>query len=56
MDSTETIAQEWLTYVRKEATEGFAELDQGDGIRGTAEEHMARIDVAVRRRIADRRA
>jgi Arc/MetJ-type ribon-helix-helix transcriptional regulator len=41
---------EWLAYARKEA----AELDQGEGIRGTAEEHMARIDAAVRARTAER--
>jgi antitoxin ParD1/3/4 len=40
--------QEWLVYARKEAEEGFAEIDRGEGRRGTAAEHMARIDAAVR--------
>ena len=46
--------QEWLAYARREAEEGFAELDRGEGIRGTAAEHMARIDAAVRARVAQR--
>ena len=46
--------QEWLSYARKETTEGFAELDRGEGIAGTVDEHMARIDAAVRDRIAER--
>jgi Arc/MetJ-type ribon-helix-helix transcriptional regulator len=39
--------QEWLAYARKEAEDGFAELDRGEGIAGTTAEHMARIDAAV---------
>lgn len=46
--------QEWLSYARKEADEGFAELDRGEGTRGTVAEHMDRIDAAVRTRIAQR--
>jgi Arc/MetJ-type ribon-helix-helix transcriptional regulator len=46
--------QEWLTYARKEAEDGFADLDRGEGIRGTAAEHMARIDATVRARAAQR--
>jgi Arc/MetJ-type ribon-helix-helix transcriptional regulator len=42
--------QEWLAYARREAEDGFAELDRGEGIHGTAAEHMARIDAAVRSR------
>jgi putative addiction module CopG family antidote len=45
--------EEWLAHARKEAAEGFAELDRGEGIRGTVDEHVARIDVAVRARIAE---
>jgi Arc/MetJ-type ribon-helix-helix transcriptional regulator len=45
--------EEWLVHAREEATEAFAELDRGEGIRGTADEHLARIDVAVRARIAE---
>ncbi len=43
---------EWLAYARKEAEDGFAELDRGEGILGTAAEHMTRIDAAVRARAA----
>ncbi|HEX7842101.1 MAG TPA: hypothetical protein VF469_31735 [Kofleriaceae bacterium] len=46
--------QEWLAYARREAESGFAALDRNDGIRGTADEHMARIDAAVRARAAAR--
>jgi hypothetical protein len=42
--------EEWLAYARKEAEDGFAELDRGEGICGTTAEHMARIDAAVRAR------
>jgi len=45
--------EEWLAHAQSEAAEGFAELDRGEGIRGTADEHMARIDAAVRARIAE---
>jgi hypothetical protein len=43
-----------LADARKEAAEGFAELDRGEGILGTVDEHMARIDAAVRGRITER--
>ena len=33
---------------------GFAALDRGEGIRGTVDEHMSRIDAAVRARVAAR--
>lgn len=46
--------QEWVAYARTEAEAGFAALDRGEGIRGTAAEHMARIDAAVRARSAAR--
>ena len=46
--------QEWLAHARKEAEVGFAALDRGEGIRGTVDEHMARIDAAVRARVAQR--
>jgi Arc/MetJ-type ribon-helix-helix transcriptional regulator len=46
--------QAWLEYARKEAAEGFAELERGEGISGTVDQHMARIDAAVRARIAER--
>ncbi|HEX3481409.1 MAG TPA: hypothetical protein VHT91_40625 [Kofleriaceae bacterium] len=46
--------QEWLACVRSEAESGFAELDRGEGTRGTADQHMARIDAAVRVRAAAR--
>lgn len=41
--------QDWLAYARKEAEDGFAELDRGEGIIGTAAEHMARIDAVLAR-------
>jgi Arc/MetJ-type ribon-helix-helix transcriptional regulator len=46
--------QEWLAHARKEAEDGFAELDRGEGIPGTAAEHMARIKAGMRAR-TDRR-
>jgi hypothetical protein len=46
--------QEWLAYARKEAEIGFAALDRGEGIRGTVDEHMARIDAVVHARVAQR--
>jgi Arc/MetJ-type ribon-helix-helix transcriptional regulator len=46
--------QEWLASARTEAESGFAELDRNEGIRGTVDEHMARIDAAVRARVAER--
>lgn len=36
--------QEWITCTRKNAESGFAALERGNGIRGTVDEHMARID------------
>ena len=45
---------EWLTYARTEAESGFAALDRDEGIPGTADEHVARIDAAVRARAAAR--
>ena len=39
--------QEWLVYARREAESGFAALDHGEGIRGTAAEHIARIGAAA---------
>jgi Arc/MetJ-type ribon-helix-helix transcriptional regulator len=50
-DETE---QEWLAYARREAERGFAALDRDEGFRGTADEHMARIDAAVRARATAR--
>jgi Arc/MetJ-type ribon-helix-helix transcriptional regulator len=46
--------QEWLVYARREAESGFAALDRDEGIRGTVDEHMARIDAALRARTAAR--
>jgi Arc/MetJ-type ribon-helix-helix transcriptional regulator len=46
--------QEWLLDARREAENGFAALDRGEGIRGTVDEHMARIDAAVRARTDER--
>ena len=42
--------QEWLRHARQEAEDGFTALDRGEGVRGTAAEHLARIDDAVRAR------
>jgi len=44
--------QEWLAYARKGAENGFAALDRGEGILGSVDEHLARIDTAVRARVA----
>ena len=46
--------QEWLLDARREAENGFAAIDRGEGIRGTVDEHMARIDAAVRARTDER--
>jgi Arc/MetJ-type ribon-helix-helix transcriptional regulator len=46
--------QEWLAYARSEAESDFAALDRDEGIRGTADEHMTRIDAGVRARLAAR--
>ena len=43
LDIQKEADDEWLDYARREAAAGFAELDRGEGISGTAEEHMARI-------------
>jgi hypothetical protein len=51
-----TDSQEWLDYARKEAEDGFAELDRGEGIRATVAEHLARIDAAVCARMVRRSA
>jgi len=48
--------REWLAHARSDAESGFAELDRGEGIRGTADEHMARIDAAVSARAVTRTA
>jgi hypothetical protein len=44
--------QEWITCARKNAESDFAALDRGEGICGAVDEHMARIDAAVRARAA----
>ena len=54
LQAREQADQEWLAYARNEAEDGFAALDLGEGIRGTVDEHMARIDAAVRARTAAR--
>ena len=54
LQAREQADQEWLAYARNEAEDGFAALDRGEGIRGTVDEHMARIDAAVRARTAAR--
>ena len=41
---------EWLADARKQADDGFAALDRGEGVRGSVDDLMARIDVAVRTR------
>jgi Arc/MetJ-type ribon-helix-helix transcriptional regulator len=46
--------QEWLAYARTEAESGFAALDRDEGIHGTVDEHMTRIDAAVRARVVVR--
>ena len=54
LQAREQADQEWLAYARNEAEDGFAALDRGEGIRGTVDERMARIDAAVRTRTAAR--
>ena len=39
--------QDWLDYARQQAAIGFAQLDRGEGIRGTAKELMAMIDAEL---------
>jgi len=48
LQERDEVDHQWLDYARHEAEKGFAELDRGDGIAGTVDEHMARIDAAVR--------
>jgi Arc/MetJ-type ribon-helix-helix transcriptional regulator len=40
--------REWLGYAQREAESGFSALDRGEGVRGTPEEHMTRIEAAAR--------
>jgi len=47
--------QAWLACARNEAESGFAALDRGEGLPGNVDEHMARIDAAVRARVASTR-
>lgn len=35
---------DWLAHARKEAIEGFAALDRGEGVLATVDEHMVAID------------
>jgi Arc/MetJ-type ribon-helix-helix transcriptional regulator len=44
LDERDEAARDWLAYAQQEAADGFAELDRGEGIKGTVDEHMARID------------
>jgi Arc/MetJ-type ribon-helix-helix transcriptional regulator len=47
--------QEWIDYARKEAEEGFGELDRGEGlVRGTPAEVMAHVRAEVVARLAGR--
>ena len=41
---------EWLADARRDAEDGFAALDRGEGVRGSVDELMARVDAAVRTR------
>ena len=41
---------EWLADARREAEDGFAALDRGEGVRGSVDDLMARVDAAVRTR------
>jgi Arc/MetJ-type ribon-helix-helix transcriptional regulator len=43
--------QEWLAFAQREAADGFAALDRGEGLSGTAGQHMSRIDLAVAARL-----
>jgi hypothetical protein len=52
--SSDQADQEWLAFAQKEAASGFAALDCGEGTRATVDEHMTRIDAAVRARAAAR--
>lgn len=56
LQQREQAEQAWLEIARKETTDGFSELDRGEGILGTVDEHMARIDAAARARVAERSA
>jgi Arc/MetJ-type ribon-helix-helix transcriptional regulator len=50
----EAADEQWLDAARKEAAEGFAELDRGEGISMTATEHITRIDAVARARASER--
>lgn len=45
---------DWLEYARQEATDAFAELDDGNGIKTTPGELIARLDREVRARAQKR--
>ena len=47
--------QDWLSYARAEAEEGFAALDRGEGILTTPGQLVSRLDREVRARQASRR-
>lgn len=50
LEARDEADRDWIAYARRESDAGFAALDRGEGIQGTADEHMARIDAAVRAR------
>jgi Arc/MetJ-type ribon-helix-helix transcriptional regulator len=54
MQECDEADEEWLALARKEAEDGFAELDRGEGISATTAEHLSGIDAAVRARAAER--
>jgi Arc/MetJ-type ribon-helix-helix transcriptional regulator len=41
---------EWLAEARRQADDGFAALDRGEGVRGAVADLMTRVDAAVRTR------
>jgi antitoxin ParD1/3/4 len=49
LEEQEEQRREWVAFLRREAADGFAELDRGEGIAGTPSEIMSSIRAEVTR-------
>lgn len=49
LEEQEAQRQQWIAFLRREAADGFAELDRGEGIGGTPAEIMTSIRAEVTR-------
>jgi predicted transcriptional regulator len=48
--------RDWLEYARREAADGFAALDRGEGVRSTPDEFIARLERDARALVAVRQS